>query len=66
MTAWALTPSPVGGDRFLRDLREALTIVKFGGPCICPSHESNHGDCPIHDEHGRVRREYANSQEASS
>lgn len=23
--------------------------------CICPSHASNRGECPIHDEKGRVR-----------
>jgi hypothetical protein len=25
--------------------------------CICPSHASNRGECPIHDEKGRVRAE---------
>jgi hypothetical protein len=23
--------------------------------CICPSHASNRGECPVHDDHGRVR-----------
>jgi hypothetical protein len=23
--------------------------------CICPSHASNRGECPIHDDKGRVR-----------
>lgn len=26
--------------------------------CICPSLLSNRGDCPIHDDHGRVRPGY--------
>lgn len=25
--------------------------------CICPSHASNRGECPIHDDKGRVRGE---------
>lgn len=36
--------------------REALDILN--GVCICPSHASNRGECPIHDDKGRVRPEH--------
>ena len=28
-----------------------------GKTCICPSHASNRGECPTHDDKGRVRGE---------
>lgn len=36
-------------DRAIRERRAAAKR------CICPSHASNRGECPVHDEKGRVR-----------
>lgn len=30
-------------------------VTPVPSPCICPSHASNRGECPIHDDKGRVR-----------
>jgi hypothetical protein len=32
--------------------RRELRKARLG--CICPSHDSNRGKCPIHDAHGRI------------
>lgn len=40
--------------------RRALDILN--GICICPSHASNRGECPIHDDKGRVRPEVSNTE----
>jgi hypothetical protein len=37
-------------DRAIRERRAAAKR------CICPSHASNRGECPVHDDKGRVRR----------
>jgi hypothetical protein len=49
-------------DRLIRERREDAKR------CICPSHASNRGDCPVHDEKGRVEvsRERARAQEAEA
>lgn len=39
-------------DRAIREHRKAAKV------CICPSHASNHGECPVHDVRGRVRPGY--------
>lgn len=39
-------------DRAIRERRKTAKV------CICPSHASNRGECPIHDAHGRVRPGY--------
>ena len=36
-------------DRRIKERRDAAKR------CICPSYASNRGECPIHDEKGRVR-----------
>jgi hypothetical protein len=38
--------------RYERESRERRVTEKR---CICPSHASNRGECPIHDDKGRVR-----------
>lgn len=45
-----LTPILLAYERLLRTRRAERV-------CICPSHASNRGECPIHDEKGRVRRD---------
>jgi hypothetical protein len=52
MTEWARQPSPIPVEPFAGDLRQAEKLI---GGCICPSHASNRGECPVHDDKGRVR-----------
>jgi hypothetical protein len=40
-------------DRAISERREAARV------CICPSHESNRGLCPVHDAKGRARKDQA-------
>jgi hypothetical protein len=35
-----------------RQIAERRTAARR---CICPSHASNRGECPVHDEKGRPR-----------
>lgn len=46
-----LTPILLAYERILRARRSERV-------CICPSHASNRGECPVHDTHGRVRPGY--------
>lgn len=39
--------------RYERERAEQLAAEKV---CICPSHASHRGECPVHDEKGRVRQ----------
>lgn len=48
---------PVKYVRLLRALRRFHRSAERAERvrCICPSHASNRGECPIHDDKGRVR-----------
>ncbi len=50
----ALLPEWLDG-RNLTPMLLAYDLRTKAKVCICPSHASNRGECPIHDDHGRVR-----------
>jgi hypothetical protein len=45
--------SGIYSDRAIAERRE-IRRVTMG--CTCPSTQSNHGECPVHDAHGRARK----------